>query len=382
MGLSAPLLYLCSGVVLNTLSQLITDTKFSRPEAHVIPFVKFAATLAGAALRRPRVATATPEQRRLMLLVGLLDASAYTVYCLGFFACGATLANLLLSGVGQVLTASLTRWVLRRRLTGGQLAGIAFVSLGLAVRAAPAAYFDALPFPGGGAGAAGSAGPAGPSLALSPEQLTGAGMVALAAFLYSLLGVAYEKLLKGTGTPPPNAEIMWNVSILGFLASSAYQALYTVPNWDKLVAAPMAAGGSHPYFVGALLALFGLLFNLHMLVQAAVFKSDGALGVGLVNAVRGAVITIVIAALFCSSDRPHLCLTPQTILSAAVTTLGGAVYVLTGGGKKPPTPAQHANEGKSKAGQAEAAAEEEEEESAAGKAAGDKTAAGRKDKDA
>ena len=203
-----------------------------------------------------------------MLLVGLLDASAYTVYCLGgwwvggrggmlglavhssadcsvgllsgshfsppalltcsrsiptlpsfpragFFACGATLANLLLSGVGQVLTASLTRWVLRRRLTGGQLAGIAFVSLGLAVRAAPAAYFDALPFPGGGAGAAGSAGPAGPSLALSPEQLTGAGMVALAAFLYSLLGVAYEKLLKGTGTPPPNAEIMWNVSILG-----------------------------------------------------------------------------------------------------------------------------------------------------------------------
>lgn len=32
-----PLLYLCSGVALNTLSQLITDTKFSAPEAHLIP---------------------------------------------------------------------------------------------------------------------------------------------------------------------------------------------------------------------------------------------------------------------------------------------------------------------------------------------------------
>lgn len=129
----------------------------------------------------------------------------------GFFACGATLANLLLSGVGQVLTAALTRWVLRRRLTTGQLAGIAFVSLGLAVRAAPAAYFEL--------GAARPAAPAaaGPAAApaLSQEQLTGAALVSLAALLYSLLGVAYEKLLKGSEAPPPNAEIMWSVSILG-----------------------------------------------------------------------------------------------------------------------------------------------------------------------
>lgn len=46
-------------------------------------FIKFTATLAGAALRRPKVATATPQQQRLMAAIGLLDASAYTVYCLG-----------------------------------------------------------------------------------------------------------------------------------------------------------------------------------------------------------------------------------------------------------------------------------------------------------
>lgn len=131
----------------------------------------------------------------------------------------------------------------------------------------------------------------------------------------------------------------------GFLASAAYQALYTLPNWDRLVAQRMAASGTSPRYLVALLALFGALFNLHMLVQAAVFKTEGAIGVGLVNAVRGAVITVTVAALFCSPARPHLCLTPQTILSAAITTVGGAVYVLAGSGQQPPQPAKAAAHG-------------------------------------
>ncbi len=131
MGLATPLLYLCSGVLLNMLSQVcldmgglhtraarpcrlpaapllvlmllvllfklltsptssrpgqvITDTKFSAPEAHIIPAVKFTFTLVGAALRRPPRGVATPSQRRLMALIGLLDACAYTVYCLGWY---------------------------------------------------------------------------------------------------------------------------------------------------------------------------------------------------------------------------------------------------------------------------------------------------------
>lgn len=102
---------------------------------------------------------------------------------------GATLSNLVLSGVGQVLTAGFTRFLLRKRLTNGQVGGILFVGLGLAIRAAPASYFQ----PDGGAlGSGGSsssqAAAAGGGLAtLSPEQVQGAAMVALAALLYSLL---------------------------------------------------------------------------------------------------------------------------------------------------------------------------------------------------
>lgn len=191
-----------------------------------------------------------------MGIIGALDASAYTVYCVGFAALGATQANLLLSGLGQMLTATFTRTVLRKRLTNGQLGGILFVFLGLAVRAAPPSYFAS--------GSSGGSSSAGGLLALNREQAMGAACVALAALLYSLLvrwgrgaapecttsgftlnqqlacscsvahpklshsfaqshpplglqGVAYEKLLKGAHPPPPNGEIMWSISILGKL---------------------------------------------------------------------------------------------------------------------------------------------------------------------
>lgn len=99
------------------------------------------------------------------------------------------------------------------------------------------------------------------------------------------------------------------------------------------------------------------------LLQAAVFKTEGAIGVGLVNAVRGAVITAVVAALFCGPERRHLCLTNQTMLSAAVTTVGGAVYVLAGGVRQPPKPKAAAER---HAARMEGAAAAEQEDKASG----------------
>ena len=134
-----------------------------------------------------------------------------------------------------------------------------------------------------------------------------------------------------TTRPPP-----------GFLAASTYQALYTLPHWDRLVGrhlAAAAARGAPPRRVAGLLALFGCLFNGHMLAQALVFRAEGAIGVGLVNACRGAAITVVVSLLFCDPARAHLCLTRQTALSALVTTAGGLVYVLANGMRRPPAPA-------------------------------------------
>ena len=138
----------------------------------------------------------------------------------------------------------------------------------------------------------------------------------------------------------------------------------------------MAASGVHPLTIVSLLCLLGGSVNLHTFAQVAeppglgpavncgprwqvaatkadhwhicpqcypmqslVFKSDGAVAVQLTSAVRGAVLAVCMGLWFCSPARPKLCLTPQTIVSAAITTLGGVIWVLSGARATQPQPA-------------------------------------------
>ena len=61
--------------------------------------------------------------------------------------------------------------------------------------------------------------------------------------------------------------------------------------------------------------------------QGAVQKSDGALGVGLVTAVRSATVSLASGLLFCSPAAPAQCLTPMSAASALIVTLGGIAWV-------------------------------------------------------
>ena len=58
-----------------------------------------------------------------------------------------------------------------------------------------------------------------------------------------------------------------------------------------------------------------------------VFHSDGAQGVGIVNAMRGATVAVVSHACFCSPAKPLQCLTPLNAASAATVTAGGVLWV-------------------------------------------------------
>jgi drug/metabolite transporter (DMT)-like permease len=315
---------LCTGVGLNVISQLVSDAGFAHTSAHIVPWVKFASTLAAAAAARARAPpyATTTRQRRLMLLIGALDAAAYAAFCVGFAAVGAAAANVLLAGASQLATALASRFVLGRRLGRAQLAALALVLAGLALRAAPAP---------GGASALGAVDPAGAALVL------GAGL------LYAALGVAYEMLVRASaGAAPPHAVVLWSTARVGFVGATAFQLLHTLPRWEALVAAPARAAGATPASVLPLLLLFGAAFNVHMWVQSRVFKAEGALAVSLVTAARGAALTGVSAALFCSPAAPRHCATPRAVAAAAVTALGGAVWVLAGGGKLPGKPADTA----------------------------------------
>lgn len=58
-----------------------------------------------------------------------------------------------------------------------------------------------------------------------------------------------------------------------------------------------------------------------------VYRSDGALGVGMVNAMRGAIIALIAGVWFCSEATPWQCLTPLSAASAAIVTSGSIMWV-------------------------------------------------------
>ena len=58
-----------------------------------------------------------------------------------------------------------------------------------------------------------------------------------------------------------------------------------------------------------------------------VYRSDGALGVGMVNAMRGATVALIAGVWFCSEATPWQCLTPWSATSAAAVTVGSIMWV-------------------------------------------------------
>jgi len=339
----SPLLSLLIGVSLNLYAQHLTDLKFAKPEAHLMPCVKFSASLIFAAFgkwKSHRAAVpANPKQRRLMGLIGVLDAAAYVSFCAGFSYCGTSLSNLVLAAAGQLFTALATRFILKKHLSLGQVAAIGCVALGLFIRALPASYFST--------GSSSSNPSSYFSLAnlfdienYNKDTLYGVGFVLIAAVFYSSLGVTYEALMSESvsgSSPPPYPEILWHISSIGAAGALSYQTLVVFPRSQELLWAPMEASGVPYKEIFLYLAGFGALFNVHMFVQSLVFRSQGALGVSLITAVRGAVIVVVAALLFCSPEKKNLCLNKQNGISAVVTTIGGFAWALAGARAKKKT---------------------------------------------
>ena len=373
----SPAFLLFTGVVLNLYAQKFTNLKAIEVSSHLIPFVKFLSTAVFALLTEAfskkaslrsqpssiekskkrdqrndkdrnstdkdrltqeygkgkeckesfvydkvchKTDAPTPRQSKLMLCIGLIDSIAYVLFCLGFDKCGAALASVVLAAASQVFTAISSHYILRKHLTQWQMISLMFVLVGISVRLVPESVFTA-----------GNAMNADKSIHLSQQQWQGIWAISAAGFLYAMLGIAYESLISNVenGPPPSHGRIMKETSKIGLLGSSLYQLLYTVPRRKMLIINPMTASGISGLQLVFLLFFFGSLFNLHMFAQSFVFKHHGALGVTLVNAVRGAAIAITAAALFCSGSRPEMCLTRSSGLSAGLVTLGGALWAVS-----------------------------------------------------
>ena len=69
-------------------------------------------------------------------------------------------------------------------------------------------------------------------------------------------------------------------------------------------------------------------------MQGRAFRLEGALGIALVNSMKGSTVAVVAGALYCSASSPGACLTPLSTASAALITLGGVLWVVHGASPK------------------------------------------------
>ena len=308
-------LYLTTGVLVSLLSQHVVSCPHVDPRLHVIPAAKWMSTLAvsivshlsgpisppsddrAATEGRPRTRTrtrtrttssanardatatkatkatkatnatdatdATDAAKVMMTLVlGVLDCTAYLFFCLGFARCGAAASAVVLPAMGHVLTAVFSVTLLRNRLSVRRWWAVGLVLVGVLAKG-----WD-VDFEG------------------HAYVRVGFGYLALAALCYSTMGAVYETVVRW-GVAPRHATITLWSSGMGTAGWVGYYCWYwySVRSSDG---SPLALGV--PEGLGAWgvpLAAFVCVYNVHVYVQGMTFRADGAMGVQLVNAVRG-----------------------------------------------------------------------------------------------
>ncbi|KAK9815935.1 hypothetical protein WJX72_012252 [[Myrmecia] bisecta] len=331
------LVNLCTATALTIISQLVNDQGMADNSVQVLAWVKYGSSLACSLLlqsahkedRKP----VSQRASRLMTLVGLLDVFAYALQVWGFQLCGAALGTLIFAATGQTFTAALSFLFLGQRLSTGQLSAVALVCFGLFIRAlAPSPSTASVSPASDGHWIADLT-----AVGMSGGQLTGVMVLLVSSLAYSVLGIAYDLLVRVEKQPPSHSRLMIHIAKIGFGANTLYQLCYTLPRWQPLISQPMVASGTSGWHAFALLCAFSLVYNVHSYCQGLVFRTEGALGVGLVTAVRGATVSLVAGSMFCSPAQPSQCMTAWSGASAGVITAGGVAWVVSKQVAAPPS---------------------------------------------
>lgn len=127
--------------------------------------------------------------------------------------------------------------------------------------------------------------------------------------------------------PPLQASAA--VTGVSLVAALAHQLYYTLPNLGPAVLQPVAASSHSAASIAGSHVLYGVITAAHQLLQVQLLSSQGAMAVGLVNAVRASVVSFVSSWFFCSS-MAHLCLSYWRAVGAMVVTAGAALWVVAG----------------------------------------------------
>lgn len=281
-------------------------------QSPALAWAKYAGTLAFIGMRGKRTQQKhfSTRARRMMTLLGVIDTLCYILNCIGLAACGAAAAAVIAAAAGQVFTALLSRLVLHRRLNRGQTAAVGIVLLGILAR--------------GTSITAGSGG----VVVTAAVQKHRLGLLALLAssFGYCIYGITYDLLVTTEVPAPSHSDMMARASTIGLVIITAYYALWAIPRWQQVVAPSLATAGSTMTAAVAQIVGFAAVYVTHTFTQGIVQRSEGAMAVTLVAAVRSAAVTICCAILAIFGSAIGQPLTARNAISAAIVTFGGIVW--------------------------------------------------------
>jgi drug/metabolite transporter (DMT)-like permease len=295
------------------------------------------------------------------------------------FTAGTVGVKLAGSGVYQVVHASvvvfaaLFAWVLRgRMISRAQWGAILLITVGLAISAmgsGSSGQSDAhgaleqptVPDPDTLA-AGGDAGSAAPALAppSSPagRRLSGAmgsdeggapsdatsiasGIVftLIGAILY---GLNYSLLdaLSSTPTAPAQSRLAGAIGSWAAAAVSLWVLGVTIPSWDELLRDPTHKAGGSPFVLLLGFGMIGLSALAHSLAYFRLLKGHGAVMIGVLQALRAALVFLAGSVLFCGYQESQ-CLTAPRGIAATLVAIG--VMAFAGSKRRTTTSPQSAH---------------------------------------
>lgn len=277
-------------------------------------------TLSKAEQQLPFFARVFHPDRRKLFVLAFNELAGFLTGLTGLSIAGSGLYQVVFSGA-TVFTALLTTFFLRKRLTMGQWASVACITLGLMITAEQVTHTAS-------------------DSAAAASLISGLTFVLVSCLFYSTNYVICEHFLE---RPPPSAESNSDEDIPStlpppsgldlslytggtcFILFSVYILLHTIPNWNLLVTTSIQRHHGNTIIIMEHYLYLTIASFFHAISHYDVVATVGAVPIGVLNALRAVSVFAASSALFCTQQASQ-CYNSRKGVSTAVVVCGALAY--------------------------------------------------------
>eukprot|EP00033_Pygsuia_biforma_P002881 GCRY01003178.1.p1 GENE.GCRY01003178.1~~GCRY01003178.1.p1 ORF type:complete len:410 (-),score=65.51 GCRY01003178.1:37-1266(-) len=254
-----------------------------------------------------------------MLLMTVLDVCGNVCSAVGLVLAGSGLYQTLYSSM-VVFSAIVSRIVMKRVLNQLQYVALALLVLGLSLTTTSGLHLGASVF-------------------------WGALITFLGTALYSLQYVLSERILTQPDPPAPITVCSY-IGVYSALVVTVYLGLVTIPQWDRLVVAPIEQANGNVFGIVLMYILLILSSLYHNLSYFNLLSKVGAVATGVLQALRAILVFGFSSLLYCNFNSAQ-CYTYNKGLATLLVVFGVILYAVAGNAASPnPAKVQSHSSGK------------------------------------